>query len=80
MVCIGGAHKGKCYIEEAVLTTIDFSTDVYANCKFIEDDNLAYDLTKYADEQGLTDMKKRTSEIIDRGNFEWLTGNIDLKK
>ncbi len=80
MVCISGPHAGKCYIEEVVLSTIDFASDVFASCKFIDDDNLAFDLAKFADMQGLTDMKKRTNEIIDQGNFKWLTGNTDLKR
>lgn len=80
MVCIQGQYAGKCYIEEVVLTTIDFSKDVFANLKFISDDNLAFDLAKFAEEKGLTDVKRRLQEIVDRGNEKWLLGkDISLK-
>ena len=79
MSCIRGPQAGKCYIEEVVLESKDFSKDVFANCKFIADDNLAFDLAKFAEEQGLTDMKKRFNELGDRGKFEWLLGNQDSK-
>ena len=36
MVGIGNEIKGKAYIEEAVLTTVNYSEDVFANLKFIE--------------------------------------------
>lgn len=73
MACIKGPHSGKCYIEEVVLESRDFSKDVWANCKFIADDNLAYDLAKFADEQGLTDLKKRYNELGDTGRMSWIT-------
>lgn len=65
-------HFGKTYIEEAVLTSADFSTDVTAHCKFIEDDNLAFDLAKFAEEQGVTDMKRRTNELLELNKLHWL--------
>ncbi len=65
---------GNTYVEEAVLTSQDFSKDVTAHCKFIEDDNLAFDLAKFAEEQGLTDMKKRTQELQDLQKLSWITG------
>jgi hypothetical protein len=74
MACIAGPENGKCYIEEVVLQTQDFSKDVWANCKFIEDDNLAFDLAKYAEDQGLTDLKKRYNELGDTGRMSWITG------
>lgn len=75
MTCVGaGEHNGKTYIEEVVLTSQSYSEDVTAHCKFIEDDNLAFDLAKFAEEQGLTDMKKRAEELQDRQKLGWMTG------
>lgn len=74
--CIApGKFYGKTYIEEVVLTSQSFSEDVTAHCKFIEDDNLAFDLAKYAEEQGLTDMKKRANELLELQKLGWLTGS-----
>lgn len=75
MAAIKGPHQGKCYIEEAVLNTVDFSQDVFANLKFIDDDNLAFDLAKFAEETGLTDMRKRFNELGDTGRLPWITGS-----
>ena len=82
MTCIGGPHQGKTYIEEIVLNTVDFSKDVFANCKFIEDDNLAFDLAKFAEDKGLTDIKNRVDEVMValRSDPQWLYGNTDLKR
>jgi hypothetical protein len=74
MTCIQGPQKGNTYIEEVVLTNVDYTKDVFANCAFIEDDNLAFDLAKFAEETGLTDMKKRTEELGDTGRLSWITG------
>ena len=79
MACIQGPQYGKCYIEEVVLESKDFNKDVWANCKFIQDDNLAFDLAKFAEENGLTDMKKRFNELGERGKLPWLLGNQGLK-
>lgn len=68
------AKAGKCYIEEVVINTVDWTSDVFANLKFIDDDNLAFDLAKFAEEKGLTDMKKRTEELIDQGKQRWIIG------
>lgn len=54
----------KMYIEEVVLETTDFEEDVWANMKFIDDDNLAFDLAKFAEEQKLTDMKRIQNYLI----------------
>jgi len=70
MTCIYGPHYGKTYIEEVVLTSVNFSEDVYANCKFIEDDNLAEDLAKFAEEKQLTSIGNRANELIDTGKFQ----------
>jgi hypothetical protein len=80
MACITGQHSGKCYIEEVVLNTIDFSKDVFANLKFVSDDNLAFDLAKFAEEKGLTDVKRRMQELSDMGKLGWLTGNANSLK
>lgn len=69
-------YFGKTYIEEVVLTSKDFSKDITAHCKFIEDDILAFDLAKFAEEQGLIDIKKRTNELLEIKKLKWLT---DLK-
>ena len=79
MVCIAGPNNGKCYIEEVVLNTIDFSKDVFANLKFITDDNLAFDLAKFAEMKGLTDVKKRLAELKDSGKLGWLGPENFLK-
>lgn len=75
MACIRGPQSGQVYIEEVVLNTVDFSQDVFANCKFIEDDNLAFDLAKYAEEQGITDVPKRLNELGETGRLSWITGS-----
>jgi len=74
MACVSGPKAGNVYIEEVVLNTVDFQKDVFANLKFIDDDNLANDLAKFAEEKGLTDMKKRAEELGDRGKLSWLQG------
>ena len=71
MVGVSGPTKGKAYIEEAVLTSVDYSEDVYANLKFIKDDNLAEDLAKWAMERGLLDMKERGFESFEQGIKLW---------
>jgi len=65
MYCRSGIHRGKCYIEEVVLTSTNFSEDVFANLKFIADDNLANDLAMFAGEQKLTDLKRISDTLID---------------
>lgn len=72
MACIRGPKAGQCYIEEVVLNTTDFSNDVFANCKFIDDDNLANDLANFAEEKKLTDMKLRFEELKDQGKLKWM--------
>lgn len=72
MLCISGLHKGKFYIEEVVLNTVDYSSDVFANCKFIEDDQLANDLAAFLEEKGLSDMKRITDTLIDTQRSHWL--------
>jgi hypothetical protein len=74
MACIRGQHRGKIYIEEAVLTSVDWSKDVFGNCKFVADDALAEDLARFAEEKGITDMKKVFAKIEAMGQLAWLTG------
>ncbi len=74
MICTHGSHKGKCYIEEVVINSTDFNKDVFAYCKFIEDDNLAFDLSQFAEEHKLTDIKERINELQDLGKSSWLIG------
>lgn len=78
MLGIMGPASGKIYIEEIVLESKDFSKDVFANCKFIEDDNLANDLSEFVEEKGIRDMKKIADTIIDMGNAGWLNQNHGL--
>tara|TARA_Y100000310_G_scaffold338540_1_gene428447 strand:+ start:10094 stop:10411 length:318 start_codon:yes stop_codon:yes gene_type:complete len=66
-----GDTKGKAYIEEVVLNTVDFKNDVFANLKFIEDDNLANDLAQWAMEKGLLDMRERGHEAFEQGIKLW---------
>lgn len=73
MVCLKGSKKHQCYIEEVVLNTVDFNKDVWANLKFIDDDNLAADLAAFAEENKLTDMKERFNELGDRNKLSWIT-------
>jgi hypothetical protein len=62
----------KVYIEEVVLETKDFSKDVWANLKFIEDDSLANDLAAFCEEKGVIDMKKVTDQLITQGKRQWI--------
>lgn len=48
----------KIYIEEVVLVSQDFSKDVYANFKFIDEDELAQELSEFCDSRKLLDMKR----------------------
>lgn len=59
----------KFYIEEVVLQSQDFSKDVWANFKFIEDDALAFDLAKFCEEKKVLDMKKLQERLIDEGRI-----------
>ena len=56
----------KAYIEEVVLESKDFSKDIWANLKFIEDDNLAHDLASFCEDKKLIDMKKVQEYLIDQ--------------
>lgn len=69
---IHGPAQGNTYIEEVVLNSVNWSEDVFANLKFIDDDNLAYDLTRFVEEKGLTDPKKIAETLMDRGKFGWM--------
>ncbi len=56
----------KVYIEEVVLESKDFTKDVWANLKFIEDDILAFDLARYLEHKNLLSIK-RVQEILFTG-------------
>ncbi len=71
MVGVRGPSKGSAYIEEAVLTSVDYNDDVYAHLKFIDDDNLANDLAEWVTEVGLLDMKERGFEAFEQGLKLW---------
>ena len=72
--CVRGPQRGQVYIEEVVLNTVNWTEDVFANLKFVSDDNLANDLAKYAEMNGLTDMKKVADRLISTGRESWLIG------
>ncbi len=78
MACIAGPSNGKCYIEEVSLNMVDLTGDVWANLKFIDDDNLAFDLAKFAEEKKLTDMKSRFAELEDRRKLSWVLPKLGL--
>ena len=67
MLCIKGNKAGQIYIEEVVMHTVDFSKDVWAGCKFIEDDNLANELAEFCRVNNLIDMKKIADTLFDSG-------------
>jgi len=67
---------GRIYIEEVVLNTVDFSNDVFANCKHINDDNLFNDLSMFVQEKKLTDMGRIANRLIDQGKMSWLTPGL----
>ena len=74
MLCVGGSKSGNMYIEEAVLTSVDFSKDVFAHSKFIDDDELAHELAGFAEENKLTDMVRISNELFSTGRGSWLMG------
>lgn len=72
-VCVRGQRQGSCYIEEVVLVSNSTTEDVVANLKFIDDDNLAFDLSKFLEDRKLLDIKERMGELLDRGKMHWIT-------
>lgn len=80
MLCINGEKKGKCYIEQLVYTSLDYSDDVTGHFKYIKDDNLAFDLTKFAEQHKLTDVSERLMELSDQGKASWLIDQSLNKK
>lgn len=69
-------YVGKCYIEEAVLESKDFSKDVFAHLRFIEDDSMAYDLAKFAEEKGLLDVPTHLNKILTYPNYRPVLAQI----
>lgn len=67
LLCIAGAHKGKCYIEEYVATSVDWKNDIFGNFKFIQDDEEAEELTRFAEMHKLTDIGERSGEMVESG-------------
>jgi hypothetical protein len=65
--CIAGPKQGNTYIEEVVLNTVDWTTDVTANCQFIEDDNLVNDITEFAKDKKLLDVEEVMARMIHFG-------------
>lgn len=64
-MCFLDALSQKCYIEEITGGSLTF----------IEDDNLAFDLAKFCDDKGFTDMKK-VWELSQLYRRKKLLGNI----
>lgn len=54
------------YIEEVVLNSIDFKNDVWANFKFIDDDNLAHELATFCQDRKIIDMKRIQEVVYDK--------------
>lgn len=79
MLCIKGSKKGNCYIEEVVYTSQDYSQDITGNFKYIKDDNLAFDLAKFAEQHKLTDVSERLMELSDQGKASWLIESMPQK-
>lgn len=72
MYCRGGPKSGNMYIEEAVLTNIDFSKDVFACFKFIADDDEAYEIANFAAENNMTNMVEIANKLFSTGRGSWL--------
>lgn len=67
--------RGPLYIEEIVLNTVDWTSDVFANCKHIKDDNLFKDLAAFVHENKLDRADRVANILIDMGKIHWLTGH-----
>lgn len=81
LICIApGEHQGKTYIEEVVLNTVDWTSDVFANLKFIEDDNLAEDLARFAMEKKLLDQERVIGQLYETGRSSWIIGSAGGKR
>lgn len=80
MYCVSGPKAGKLYIEEVVVTSVDYSKDVYAHSKFINDDDLARELAFFAEQKGLTDMVKIANRLFSTGRGSWLMGMSGSQK
>ena len=74
MYCTHGPKSGHMYIEEAVLTSVDFSKDIFAHFKFIKDGDLARELALFASTNKLTDMKHIADRLFSTGRGSWLMG------
>ncbi len=72
MYCTHGPKFGHMFIEEAVLTSVDFSDDVFGSSKFIQDDDLARELAFFAANHKLTDMKEIANKLFSTGRGSWL--------
>ena len=64
MLCIRGPKSGNVYIEETVLNTVDFSKDVFANLKYIQDEALVNDLAAFAREKGLLNIERVMERVL----------------
>jgi len=67
MLCVSGPQKDKCFIEEYVPTSIDFKNDIFGNFKFIQNDEEAEELARFASDHKLTDISSRANEMVECG-------------
>lgn len=79
LLCTQGLSQGQCYIEEVVIQSVNWDEDVFANLKFIQDDELAEELYVFAAENKLTDMKTVSETLISSRRESWLNQKIDSK-
>ena len=70
-LCMLDRRTSKVYVEEVVLEGSDNKGNIFANLKFIEDDNLAFDLAKFLDENKVIDMKRVNNYLLDQKK-NWL--------
>lgn len=66
-ICMLHVQTSQVYIEEVVLESKDLQKDVWANFKFIDDDNLAADLAAFCYDKQVLDIKRIHSVISDGG-------------
>jgi len=71
-VCMLDRRTNKVYIEEVVLQGNDNEGNVWCNFKFIQEDELAFDLAKFCEMKGVLDMKKIMEKLIDMDKKTWI--------
>lgn len=71
-ICMVDRNTTKTYIEEVSLQTADNTGNVWCNLKFIEDDDLAFDLAMFCQDKGVTDMIAVANKLHAQGKQEWI--------